>query len=175
MPNKCSFLRTPFRTLPSVIAHSGFSCKQILLSTEPVGDEAADGFACLLGRPGSNTELWLNMNVKCTPRTRPREKPWCPQLTSTSSKEESMANNEIFCKGSASISVGSRCSAGPSLSLSGICVCSALLMDGWKGRCLHRNRLVSQGRNILKVEPARSEKHRIQERNMGSTWVGHCK
>lgn len=41
-----------------------------------------------------------------------------------------MANNEIFCKGAASISLESRCSASPILSLTGILYLFSS-SDGW--------------------------------------------
>lgn len=79
MPNKCPFLRTPSRTVPSVTAHSGFSYKQ--LPAEPVGHEDADGIPHLLNRPCSNIEPWSNTNSKGYSKNQPRRDvtvPWFP-------------------------------------------------------------------------------------------------
>lgn len=79
MPNKCYFLRTPFRTVPSVIAHSGFSCKQILPSPEPVGDEGADCMSAGQTRQQDRTMVYSECKVYTkNPHRREAMAPECP-------------------------------------------------------------------------------------------------
>lgn len=79
MPNKCYFLRTPFRTVPSVIAHSDFSCKQILPSPEPVGDEGADCMSAGQTRQQDRTMVYSECKVYTkNPHRREAMVPECP-------------------------------------------------------------------------------------------------